>query len=82
MVRMMDDREKAAKELGVPADYIDHYSFPQAFGSSSGPFSRPGGQMFTSFQIDAYTDGKTAIFYCCGERVKRVDNWEFQIKMP
>ena len=78
----MDDRERAAEELGVNANLIEKYSFPQAFASTCGPFPGPGGQMCTSFQIDAYTDGKHTIFFCCGKRIKKVADWEFRIRMP
>ena len=78
----MDDREKAAEELGVQANYLDWYSFPQTFASTSGPFMRPGGQMATTMRIDAYTDGKSTIFFCGGKRVKRIEDWRHNIKMP
>ncbi len=78
----MDDREKVAQELCTLPEYLEHYSFPQAFGSTCGPFPGAGGQMVTSFQIDAYTDGVDTVFYSCGRRIKQVKDWKFNIRMP
>ncbi len=78
----MDDREVAAKELGVNPDWLERYSFPQAFGSTTGPFGGIGGQMVTTCQIDAYTDGVKTVFFCGGRRVKCIDGWNPRISMP
>jgi hypothetical protein len=76
----MDDREKAAEELGVPIDYVDRYSFPQ--GVCGGPFGGPGGQTINTMQVDAYTDGVKTVFFCAGRRVKCVKDWQPYIRMP
>lgn len=74
--KQSDNRELAAKELGVPESYIDYYAWPETFASTAGPFGGVGGQAITSFTIEAYVDGKNAVLFCKGKRLKSVDNFE------
>lgn len=49
-----------------------YYSWPQTFGNTAGPFSRPGrlsGQAMTTFQMECWSDGCYALVFCCGEVV-------------
>ena len=71
-----DNRDEAARELGVPCSYIDYYAWPQAFGSTAGPFGGIGGQAMTSFTIEAYANGREAVIFCKQRRLKKVDNFE------
>lgn len=73
---MREEQEKAAKILECEPDHLSYYSWPQAFGSTAGPFGGCGGQMVTTFQIDAWTDGVAAVIFCGGRCVKTVRQFE------
>lgn len=74
--RQSDSREEAAKELGVPEAWLDYYAWPQAFGSTAGPFGGIGGQAVTSFTIEAFANGSEAVIFCRGKRLKKVNAFE------
>jgi len=66
-----------AKREGCYPDDVQWYSWPQAFGSTSGPRGGIGGQMVTSFQVYAFDPlvGRKQKF-CAG--VWKEWNGEFQ----
>jgi len=71
-----DELEAAALELGLSPDMLDYYAWPQVFGSTSGPFTGIGGQAISTFTIEAYSDGRNAVLFCNGRRIKQTSNFE------
>lgn len=68
----------AAETLNLPRAELSFYSWPETFGDTSGPFSRPGtvsGQAFTTFQMEAWSDGMRAFIFANGKPAKLVSNW-------
>jgi hypothetical protein len=53
----------------VPVDYLRYYCWDEAFGSTSGPFAGIGGQMVTTFRMEAWGYGSWAIVFCGGRIV-------------
>lgn len=43
--------KQAGEYLECPEKYIEWYSWPETFGSTSGPHGGIGGQTMTSFQV-------------------------------
>lgn len=60
----------------LDSSYFDYYAYPEVFGSTAGPFGGIGGQAMTTFTIEAWVCGKTAVLFC-GDRILKVtDKWE------
>lgn len=55
-------------------DDLTYYSFPKTYGSTSGPFGGIGGAAVTTFQIEAYSDGITTVYFCGNKIIKTVTN--------
>ena len=51
-------------------DDVEFYSWPETFGSTSGPHGGCGGQMMTSFQVSAWHNMNTgeAVLECAGKQ--------------
>lgn len=56
--------------------YLDKFSFPHIYGSTAGPFGGIGGQAMTTFQIDAFYDGKKAAVFCGDKFIKIIDDFQ------
>ncbi|RLG55658.1 MAG: hypothetical protein DRN95_07625 [Candidatus Hydrothermarchaeota archaeon] len=73
-------RADAAMRFKVSPEDLAYYTFPETFGSTSGPSGRPGGQQMTTFQIDAFESpltGKSCIY--CGGRFWKIARVEVYI---
>lgn len=57
---------EAARLLGCSVDELEWWSWPQVFGSTSGPRGGIGGQAMTAFQVFGFSDGGNAVKYCGG----------------
>lgn len=57
-------------------DYMDYYAYPEVFSSTAGPFRGIGGQAMTTFTIEAWVCGKTAVLFCGDKIIKVTDKWE------
>ena len=58
---------------------LDYYAFPQTFGSTSGPHSGIGGQVMSTFTVEAFVcDGIGPTVYVCAGRYK-FDNNSFDL---
>jgi hypothetical protein len=66
------------KECGAKADANEliYCSWPEAFGSSCGPFPGIGGQAITTFRMEAWAWEQWAVVFCNG---RIVEVGEFQI---
>lgn len=62
--------KEAAKLLDCYMEELMYYAWPQAFGSTAGPFPGIGGQAISTFTIEAYSDGRDAVLYC-GDKLWR-----------
>lgn len=58
---------------GIPGEY---YAFPYTFGSTGGPFGGVGGQMMTTFTIEAWVCYNYAVLFCGERLIKVTDKWE------
>lgn len=69
-----DLRTDAAKVMNVRPEDLGYYSWPEAFGSTAGPFGGIGGQAITTFQVEAFhlDDTGEAVLYCNGRLWKKV----------
>lgn len=70
----------AAYYCECPIDELEMFSWPESFGSTSGPRGGIGGHTITSFQVYAFREtGKAEGFkYCSGVRQK----WNGEIQEP
>ena len=73
--RRKEDREKAAQVLDCPEFYLEYFAWPQAFGSTAGPFGGLGGQAVTNFTLEVWSDGKDAAVFCNGKFLKVVEKF-------
>ena len=66
------------KECGEKADASEllYCSWPEAFGSTCGPFAGIGGQTVTAFRMEAWAWDQWAVVFCNGRVVK---TGQFQI---
>lgn len=56
--------------------YLSYFSWPQVFGNTAGPFSKPGmlaGAAMTTFQMECWTDGKHALIFSRGRVVIAIE---------
>lgn len=67
---------KAAEILDCPPEMLLYYAWPQTFSSTTGPFGGIGGQAFSIFTIEAYSDGRDAILFCSGKIWKKVSKFD------
>lgn len=57
-------------------DCLDYWAYPQVFGSTAGPFGGVGGQMMTTFTIEAWVCYNYAVLFCGERLIKVTDKWE------
>lgn len=67
---------KAAEILDCPPEMLLYYAWPQTFSSTTGPFGGIGGQAFSIFTIEAYSDGRDAVLFCKGKLWKKVGKFD------
>ncbi len=53
----------------IPPDELTYCSWPEAFGTTCGPFPGVGGQMVTTFRMEAWAYDKWAVVFCGGRVV-------------
>jgi len=63
----------ALSEFQLIPDELVYCSWPETFGSTSGPFGGIGGQALTEFRMEAWTASGYAVIFC-GGRILRVTN--------
>lgn len=57
---------KAAELAGCTIHEVQWYSWPQVFGTTSGPRGGVGGRMMTTFQVFAFECADKRMKYCAG----------------
>ena len=62
--------------LWLNSDCLDYYAYPEVFGSTSGPFGGAGGASMTTFTIEAWVCGHTAVLFCGSKILKVTNNWK------
>ena len=62
--------EKHCDGEKADASELMYCSWPEAFGSTCGPFSGIGGQAVTSFRMEAWAWDQFAVVFCNGRIVK------------
>lgn len=62
-------------------DELDYYSWPKVYGSTAGPFGGCGGQSFTTFQIEAWSDGYFGVLFCGNKVLKVCDKFEMGMRV-
>ena len=73
------DAEQAAIDLETQSQCLSYYCWPQVYGNTAGPFSRPGGiagQAMTTFTMEAWHDGGRALIFCKGRKLDVVDDFD------
>lgn len=70
----------AAEKLGLEEDHLQWFSWPEVFGSTSGPHGGISGQAMTTFQVFGFHDGGVRGLLCCADRWRvwrdtRVQRW-------
>ena len=70
-VSSIDAAERLAKHLtaqghdfGVYPEEMIYCSWPEGFGSTAGPFAGIGGQMMTTFRMEAWAYDQWAVVFC------------------
>ncbi len=56
---------EAAEKLGLEEHHLQWFSWPEVFGSTSGPHGGIGGCVMTSFQVFGFHDGGARGLLCC-----------------
>lgn len=64
-------------EPGLDSRDLEYVSYPEAFGSTAGPFGGMGGSSITSFQIDAFSFCGEAVLFANGRLWKRIQRFGF-----
>lgn len=60
---------------------LEYWAWPDAFGSTTGPFGGIGGQAMTTFTIEAWTDGYYAVLFCQGRVLRVVSEFAPQMRL-
>lgn len=82
--RNQDSKEaaEAAVILGVGVEYLEYYAWPHMFSSTAGPFGGIGGQSMSTFTLEAWAYGSSAVVFCNGRVIARTDvftrEWEYR----
>lgn len=58
-----------AWDLPARPDELTYCSWPEAFGTTKGPFPGVGGQVVTTFRMEAWAYGRLAVVFCGGRVV-------------
>lgn len=73
---------EAAEMLGVDIVYLEYYAWPHTFSSTAGPFGGIGGQSMSTFTLEAWAYGSSAVVFCNGRVIDRTDvftrEWEYR----
>jgi len=68
--------DKASTVLDTPTECLSYFAWPQTFSSTCGPFGGIGGQTLCTFTVEAFWNGKDAVFFDRGKTWKRIDNFD------
>ena len=68
-IAVLNARLGAELPFEIYPEELMYCSWPEAFGTTCGPFPGVGGQMVTTFRMEAWAYGHLAVVFCGGRVV-------------